>query len=47
MRLNPGRIAAKVEEAGGYKVQHYHEGTPLEETMHGARTRALAMRSTG
>jgi hypothetical protein len=34
--------AGTVEETGGYEVQHYHEGVPLEETLDEARTRALA-----
>lgn len=34
-----------VEATGGYEVQHYHEGTPLEETMDEARARALRRRS--
>ena len=37
--------AGTVEETGGYEVQHYHEGVPLEETME-ARARALTRRTS-
>lgn len=37
--------AGTVEETGGYEVQHYHEGVPLEETDGEARARALAARA--
>jgi hypothetical protein len=38
-------FAGTVEETGGYEVQHYHEGVPLEETLDEARARALTSRS--
>lgn len=38
-------FADTVEETGGYEVQHYHEGVPLEETDAEARSRALGRRA--